>query len=162
MRTERQLLLLAMLGEIRDFVPHDQYAMVAKSVGKSEEGACEYTDAIERLHGIITTMPVTYQQDGMGDDAVVYLHYFCGPFNWFITEKDKDGGVDQAYGLTDLRGEPELGYISIREICAPKLAACITLDSHILEVCRLQSVPYMNLDFHFATRTLREVKEKRQ
>lgn len=61
--------------------------------------------------------PVTYQQDGLGDLAVVHLHYFLYGHDWYITEKDMDGGVSQAFGLAKLDGhDPELGYISISEI----------------------------------------------
>ena len=30
------------------------------------------------LHQLIATMPKTYEQDGKGDQAIVYLHYFAG------------------------------------------------------------------------------------
>jgi hypothetical protein len=69
-------------------------------------------------------MPKTYDQDGKGNDAIVYLHYFAGgEANWWITEKDAGGPDDepgtgqvQAFGLADLGDGGELGYISIAEI----------------------------------------------
>jgi len=65
----------------------------------------------------LNTMPKTYEQDGKGDDAVVYLHYFMGNMDWYITEKDMEDEQHQAFGLADLgMGYPELGYISIEEI----------------------------------------------
>lgn len=70
-------------------------------------------ELIERIH----TMPKTYEQDGKGDAAVVYLHYFVGGCDWWITERDQETEQLQAFGLADLgQGYPELGYISIQEI----------------------------------------------
>ena len=73
----------------------------------------------EKLNSIVETfeaMPVTYEQDGKGDDAIVYLHYFhAAGWDWYVTEKDIEDGVTQAFGLVD--GDYcELGYISITEI----------------------------------------------
>lgn len=69
----------------------------------------EYSDRVRK-------MPVTYQQDGKGDAAIVHLHYFKGGCDWYITEKDMDGsGTTQAFGYACM-GSPELGYISIAEL----------------------------------------------
>ena len=71
------------------------------------------------LENLIASTPVTYEQDGKGDDAIVYLHYFFGGCDWYITEKDADGGVLQAFGYAVLFGDKqnaELGYICITEI----------------------------------------------
>ena len=54
--------------------------------------------------------------DGKGDDAVVYLHYFRGGMDWYITEKDMEEEQHQAFGLADLGYGGELGYISIQEL----------------------------------------------
>ena len=96
-----------------------------------------FRDAFRALEKTISSMPVTYGQDGLGDNAVVHLHYFCGAGDWWITEKDIVGGVDQAFGLVDLGNGPELGYISIREL--------LTLKA-------------MNVDLHFEPQTLGELK----
>jgi hypothetical protein len=67
----------------------------------------------------INTIPVTYAQDDMGDQAIVHLHYFLNGSDWYITEKDVDGGIQQAFGYAVLGGNDqaaELGYISIEEI----------------------------------------------
>ena len=75
-------------------------------------------------------MPKTYEQDGLGEEAVVHLHYFTGSADWWITEKDSDPdgeGQVQAFGLADLfQDGGELGYISLVEI----LAAGAELDLH--------------------------------
>lgn len=72
-----------------------------------------------RLHEvqrIIDTMPRTYGQDGKGDQAIAYLHYFRGSGDWYITELDLEPEQHQAFGLVDLGFGPELGYISIIEL----------------------------------------------
>lgn len=77
----------------------------------------------------------------MGDGAIVYLHYFKGACDWWITERDSDPdgeGQIQAFGFANL-GDPEcaeLGYISIVE-----------LIRHGVE-----------LDLYWQSRTLGEVK----
>lgn len=86
----------------------------------------------------IDTMPKTYEQDGMGDKAIAHLHYFIGASDWYITEKDMDGGVQQAFGYAILNGDnecAELGYISIEEItrCGAEL------DLHFTP-CRLAEI----------------------
>ena len=68
----------------------------------------------------IKAMPKTYEQDGLGDQAVAYLHYFSPAVDWYITEKDaetpEEPGQHQAFGLADLGHGAELGYISIVEL----------------------------------------------
>lgn len=76
----------------------------------------------------VKTCPRTYDQDGLGDAAVAHLHYFHGGADWWITELDRDGLVDQAFGFACLGdpGNAELGYISIREL----VQAGVELDLH--------------------------------
>lgn len=72
-------------------------------------------------------MPKTYEQDGKGDQATAHLHYFLNGSDWYITEKDMDGGIQQAYGYAILNGDDEcaeVGYISIEELTRP---ACDSL-----------------------------------
>jgi hypothetical protein len=117
---------------LRGFIGHSQMACLADSCRSEEkqfffDKLCEYADRV-------ATMPQTYDQDGKGDEAIAYLHYFAGgACNWYITEKDKGGPDDprpetpdasppqhQATGWADL-GDPmnaEFGYISIVEILA--------------------------------------------
>jgi len=93
----------------------------------------------------ISTMPKTYEQDGKGDQAVVYLHYFQGGMDWWITEKDKGDPDDekpgqqlQAFGLVDLGYGAELGYISIVELIKNGI----------------------ELDLYWTPKTLEEIKAK--
>jgi hypothetical protein len=63
-------------------------------------------------------MPSVYGQDGLGDDAIVYLHYFNGGIDAWITEKDSTPEQLQAFGLVDLGCGAEFGYVSIEELKA--------------------------------------------
>ena len=67
---------------------------------------------------VANKMAKIYEQDGKGDDAIVYLHYFhASGADWYITERDISDEQHQAFGLADLgMGFPELGYISIEEL----------------------------------------------
>ena len=95
---------------------------------------------IEELTKLFKTMPRVYEQDGKGEEAIVYLHYFIGGADWFITERDLSDEQYQAYGLADLfRDGGEMGYISIQEI----------IESG------------GELDFHWTPKTLREAKAGR-
>jgi hypothetical protein len=60
-------------------------------------------------------MPKTYEQDGKGENSIVYLHYFLGDFDWFIIERDVEPEQLQAFGFACLYFD-ELGFISITEI----------------------------------------------
>jgi hypothetical protein len=87
---------------------------------KNEEHQ-HFRDMLVTLAEHIHAMPKTYEQDGLGDQAQVHLHYFTGGCDWYITEKDSDPdgtGQVQAFGYANL-GDPqnaELGYISIQEL----------------------------------------------
>lgn len=64
------------------------------------------------------TMSKIGEQDGIGDEAIVLMHYFVGGCDWLITERDTSLEQHQAFGWACL-GDPwtaELGYISIAEI----------------------------------------------
>ena len=101
------------------FIPAAQLRTL-RSLIRGEEGA-HYRERLTELADIFRTMPQTYEQDGRGDRAIVYLHYFYGGMDWYITEKDanQDGeGQQQAFGLVNLGYGAELGYINLAELCA--------------------------------------------
>ena len=106
---------------------------------EGEEGEYFFDKLIEMAE-TINTMAKTYEQDGKGDSAIVYLHYFMRGFDWYITEKDMETEQLQAFGLADLGHGGELGYISIVEI--------LTASAE--------------LDLHFTPKTLAEVKANLQ
>lgn len=90
---------------------------------RGEEGEY-FAKMLTELQAKLESMPKTYEQDGLGEDAVVHLHYFRGSVDAWITEKDMgDESGDllqlQAFGKITLTGDKddaELGYISIQEL----------------------------------------------
>lgn len=123
---------------LEKFIPRSQRALI-QELSKGEERAFFWEKAKE-LHSIIRDMPQIYQQDGMGENAIVSLHYFAGGSDWFIMEREPDNeSQHQVFGYVVLNGDleyAELGYISLPELLQ-------------LEV---------SLDLHFEPRTLKEVK----
>ena len=76
-----------------------------------------YIAKINEVFETIKNMPKTYDTDGEGDSAIVYLHYFINDSDFYITEKDIEDEQLQAFGLVSLSGdEPELGYVPISEL----------------------------------------------
>lgn len=114
------------LAKIRKFLSRSQYRAMSLAM-KGEEGSF-FIDKAKALAALINGMAVTYEQDGKGDDAVAYLHYFQGAGDWFITEKDIDGGTPQAFGFANLGHGGELGYISIDELVKNN----VELDLHFM------------------------------
>lgn len=115
---------MSTLHEIRMFLSQGQKEAIAEGL-KGEE-VSYFREKLSEIANTIKTMPETYGQDGKGDQAIAYLHYFKGAGDWYITEKDAEGGVDQAFGLANLGQGAELGYISIRELTR----AGVELDLH--------------------------------
>ena len=129
------------IDTLAPFISTNQaWALVAGAKGEEKEF---FKDKIVEMAQIIEGMPVSYETDGQGMEAVVQLHYFIGSWDWYITEKDvnKDGrGQLQAFGFADSEEGfgPEFGYISIKEIIR----------------CGAE------LDLHWTPCTLRQIKEK--
>lgn len=121
---------------LKPFIGHPQLSTMTKNCYGEEKQF--FIDKLVEMAELIKNMPKTYEQDGKGDDAIVYLHYFHGSMDWYITEKDVDTdgeGQLQAFGLADMGYGAELGYISIEDI-----------KEHV------------ELDLHFKPRPLREVR----
>lgn len=89
-------------------------------------------------------LPPLYAQDGKGDSAVAYVKLFnpMGDGTWFITEYDP--ASREAFGLTYMHGDSELGYVSIPE----------------LESIRVRGVR-IERDLHFRPMTLGQIRSKR-
>ncbi len=123
---------LAALISIKSFIGPAQSAFVKHLIQSSEERDF-FIDKILELQRIISTMPGTYQQDGLGDNAIVHLRYFTPRSYFLITEKEIGAEEDdpsdfqkQAYGYACVNGEHDMGYISLPEI----LAAGAEIDFH--------------------------------
>lgn len=120
------------------FMSPSQFATLNSLVSSSEESE-HFIQVGKRLIETLNTMPRTCEQDGMGDEAVVYLHYFIGGCDWYITERDVEDRQLQAFGWADLGYGGELGYINIEEITQAGA----------------------ELDFHFKPRALGEITRKK-
>lgn len=101
---------------LRGFIGSVQMSAMA-DVCRSEEKQFMF-DKLAALVDTISIMPQTYQTDGQGSAAVVFLHYFVKNCDFYITEKDMEAEQLQAFGLADLGYGGELGYISLKEILA--------------------------------------------
>lgn len=103
---------------VRQFTSAEQYQTMRS--GLRGEESKHFQDKFMEYGERIAAMPKTYEQDGLGDQAVAYLHYFSPSADWYITEKDaetpEEPGQHQAFGLADLGYGCELGYISIVEL----------------------------------------------
>ena len=106
--------LLNNIKILKNFLPPMQLEILGNCLRGEEKEA--FIEIVERLTNTINTMPKTYEQDGKGNKAIAYLHYFKGGIDWHITEKDMEEEQLQAFGQVDLGYGPELGYISIEEL----------------------------------------------
>ena len=91
---------------LQDFITEAELKTIWRNC-RGEEGEY-FIEKLRHYSQLIHDMPVTYEQDGMGNKAIAYLHYFNGGMDWYITEKDKgDGSKDtrqhQAFGLAATR-----------------------------------------------------------
>jgi hypothetical protein len=123
---------------IRPYLSAAQLAVMGKAC-RGEEGDW-FRQRLIDLHQEIERMPVTYEQDGKGDKAIAALHYFNAGSDWYILEKDVDGGIQQAFGYAILNGDfenAELGYISIAELVTHE----VELDLHF-RPCTLAAIKY--------------------
>ncbi|HEV7297781.1 MAG TPA: hypothetical protein VGN72_00325 [Tepidisphaeraceae bacterium] len=123
-------------GDLGRYIPNTQRRVLTDLLrGEEREGIA---DTLIELAERIATMPKTYEQDGKGMDAVAHLHYFGpGRMNWWITEKDCDGGTEQAFGLADLFGDGgELGYIPICELVGSPVELDLYWTPKPLRECR--------------------------
>lgn len=118
----------------REFMPLAQYKTMR--AGLRGEESKYFADKFFEMAKRINEMPITYEQDGKGDQAIAYLHYFGGAMDFYITEKDAgsedEPGQHQAFGLANHGHGAELGYISIVEL----IANGIELDLHFTP-CKL-------------------------
>lgn len=109
-------------GFFRHWMPVGQRIALVTAL-KGEESA-GFVRMLSDLKTRIETMPKTGETDDQGDEAIVYLHYFKGSVDAWITEKDiqlpgENGNQIQAFGkicLTGSREDSEWGYISVEEL----------------------------------------------
>lgn len=114
----------AVMPLLKQFIGKSQLSAIGSAI-RGEESQF-FKDKLIEIANVIQTMPKTYGQDGMGDKAIAYLHYFKGSGDWHITERDMENEQLQAFGLANLGYGGELGYISIQEL----IGAGVELDLH--------------------------------
>lgn len=131
--SDPKLLVADAIQILRPFVSSWQMAALVDRLYCEE--APFFLAKIVELSAIIESMPATSDQDGAGDEARVYLHYFLKGSHWYIYERCSLDGVSQASGFAILQGMEDLaeaGYVSITEI----VANLGELDLHF-EACSL-------------------------
>lgn len=126
----------AAVEQLRRFIGREQLA--ALDILFFGEERQFFFDKVCKLRDFVANMPKTYEQEGKGESAIIYLHYFIGNCDWHITEKDSEEEQLQAFGIADLGYGPEYGYISIQEL----------LENGV------------ELDFYYRPRTVAEQMEK--
>ncbi|MFA5920125.1 MAG: hypothetical protein WC856_02390 [Methylococcaceae bacterium] len=105
------------LKYLKGFIGQHQLNAIATAMRGEEKQY--FFDKLVALAKHIKKMPKTYDQDGLGDKAIAYLHYFKNNMDWYITERDMDDdneGQLQAFGLANLGHGGEMGYISIVDL----------------------------------------------
>lgn len=124
------------------YIPAGQLLVINECLQGEE--ADYFREKLAELSALVASMPKTYDQDGLGENAVAHLHYFGGRCDIYITELDKgapddtpEDALTQCFGQVDLGYGAELGYISLPEIMGTPL----------------------ELDLHFTPKTLREINE---
>ena len=108
---------LTALKNVKKFLGRMQHDTIQGFIKRGEESEY-FANKMMDLEEHINAMPVTYQTDGQGKKAIAQLHYFRGGMDWYITEKDAEGGVLQAYGYVDAGHGLEGGYINIEEVAS--------------------------------------------
>jgi hypothetical protein len=102
------------LATLRGFIGKSQLSAVGDCCRGEEKQF--FFDKMVELAGIVESMPKTYEQEGLGDQAVAHLHYFTSGCDWYITEKDMEREQHQAYGSANIGYGAERGYISIVDL----------------------------------------------
>jgi hypothetical protein len=93
-----------------------QYRTLTELIQTSEESGF-FVDKVLEVHETVASIPALYAQDGAGGAAVVYLHYFKGGYDCWITELSRAEHL--AFGVVSIGGHREFreyGYISMEEL----------------------------------------------
>ena len=104
-------------GKLKLFFPHHERIALMHGLQGEESGG--FMNTVFDLAQQIDEMPRTYQTDGQGNRAMVYLHYFRGAIDAWITELDSNPEQNQAFGkicMTGDESDAEWGYISIPDL----------------------------------------------
>ena len=114
------------MAQLYHFVSAGQRQALWECLTKGEERAYFRGLVAEYAHRV-ATMPVTYEQAALGENATAHLHYFTGDRDWWITERDTSAQQLRVFGWARCgHEEPEAGYVCVEELCA----AGAELDLH--------------------------------
>jgi hypothetical protein len=103
-----------MIPILRNFLSKTQLETLANNCRGEEKEF--FKEKIAEIFELVSKMPKTYEQDGLGKEAIAYLHYFRGNMDWYIIEKDMGKEQFQAFGYANIGYGYEAGYISIEEL----------------------------------------------
>jgi hypothetical protein len=67
---------------LQKFISSEQLAVLEMNLKGEEKDY--FKNLLNELENTLKTMPKTYEQDGKGENSIIYLHYFLGNFDWFI------------------------------------------------------------------------------
>lgn len=124
------------LNVIEGYMPSSEFRVIKDYTKHSEEKQF-FIEKAKEIADIIKAMPDLYEQDGKGENAIVYLHYFAPSFDTYILEINRNDPSD-AFGLTISHDSAvELGYVNINE-----------LKKYSVE-----------LDLHFVPKTVGEIRQ---
>ena len=104
-------------GKLKPFLPQLERSALTHGLRGEESGG--FTTMVFDLAQQIDEMPRSYQTEGQGNRAMVYLHYFRGSIDAWITELDSNPEQNYAFGKICMTGDgsdAEWGYISIPEL----------------------------------------------
>lgn len=108
------LATLDMLSKFKIIGPHQR--LVLRDYIQDSEESTFFCNKVDEVANIVADTPDLYSQDGAGEKVIVYLHYFNGNYDAWITELNL--GTRIAFGKASFNGvsEAEYGYISLQEL----------------------------------------------
>ena len=126
-----------LLEEVKEkLVPSQQVSFLMEM-----DDPIEVRDMLSNVVQAYQDIPSLYNQDGKGNNAVAYLHYFVGGVDWWVTEYDRSTGI--MFGLSSLNNEWNLGYFNVS----------------FFKNNDLSPFQKPELDFYFKYQTLNEILE---
>lgn len=86
------------------------------------ENKADIMRQIVAIAGVIDNIAISPEQNGLNDQAMVFLHYRLNNWHWYITERVDGERVDQALGYvilaTDRKRRLQFRKISIMDLVA--------------------------------------------
>jgi len=91
---------------VKKFMPEIEYKTMVSN---------KQNDDFVKIYNQIKSTPKMREQENKGDEAIVYLHYFKGGSDFYLTELDTE--TLQGFGIGALSGNyPEMTYIDVNEL----------------------------------------------